>query len=545
MTFFMALCRIYFALVRVHAMNLYPKRRARLHSSYGGNPTRWTVVFIVTDCLVSLCAVHWPQVDCADEIHRIRAARGKPNRSVGDPSEGIAAQGEMPRPRADVDPADLLIRLAMPSQSRRQEDGFPVANSDNDGISTVPELAGALEAAYGARAEDLVDIMQAAAGTDSSNDGSGNAKPSTLRSSPLRIIGFSINVGPACLDDALATAALPFGRGPGTVPAGVPAEEAIPSAALMENINAAVAVALAMARRAVTAAARTTSSMAAGSGDAAQEASFGFRDNGGTTASPSTPFSFRRLHVTGLGEGGARGEPLAALKTVLSRRLPAAGSDDAAAVGAVGGPIVVSADATEHLVAGGVWSTVASIIGRKDASPADSCPMARSAGLDGGGRDGGGANGGSCISAGETAEAGGTGGVMYYIDDGCYGSLSGALLRGSQMQPSPLFVHGLDGEILAHSFADETRCDREEGKRVRIPSVAAAVGPGTSVPCSVWGPTCDGMDCVCRATPLPEDMQPGRDWLFFPDRGMRSGADATNFNGLKPLDLFYCIRRQD
>ncbi|CAM9671161.1 unnamed protein product, partial [Ectocarpus fasciculatus] len=88
------------------------------------------------------------------------------------------------------------------------------------------------------------------------------------------------------------------------------------------------------------------------------------------------PFSFRRLHVTGLGEGGARGEPLAALKAALSRLLPTAAAVTAtlscthgdgsasgsASVAPACSPIVVSADATEHLVASGVWSTVASII---------------------------------------------------------------------------------------------------------------------------------------------------------------------------------------
>ncbi|CAM9719432.1 unnamed protein product [Ectocarpus sp. 8 AP-2014] len=141
---------------------------------------------------------------------------------------------------------------------------------------------------------------------------------------------------------------------------------------------------------------------------------------------------------------------------------------------------------------------------------------------------------------------------MYYVDDGCYGSLSGALLRGTQMRPSALRVrpavliddHNSAMSPTSSNAASETRI---HGQTDHGPSTSDALAHRRTacrneLPCTVWGPTCDGLDCVCRMTQLPDDMEPGRDWLFFPDVGIRGGADVTGFNGLKPLETFYFVR---
>ncbi|KAJ8710665.1 hypothetical protein PYW08_009180 [Mythimna loreyi] len=47
--------------------------------------------------------------------------------------------------------------------------------------------------------------------------------------------------------------------------------------------------------------------------------------------------------------------------------------------------------------------------------------------------------------------------------------------------------------------------------------------------CSVWGPTCDGVDCVVASARLPA-LSEG-DWLLFRDMGAYSIAIATRFNG--------------
>lgn len=537
------------------------------------------------------------QVDSADELRRVWASR----RRVYSSKTVASCESKLAIPsRSSLDgggPADVLIRLAMPFRPVRQPPGCSA--TDTDGTATAPAFSRPLEAAYGASAEDVVEIVRAAAAMSARLDG------------PIRIVGFSIDVGPACWDDSLSAAAeveLAAARGvvppppgtglaaartpPGTglaaalTPPGTGTGsrsslsgsvaapgEAVASASLSKDIDAAVATAVEMARCAATAAVDTAvaSSLAkativeGASGEAKGEDGVG---RSRTTPAPRAPFAFQRLHVTGLGEGGARGEPLTALKEALYRRIPKAGSDGgggvgtASAGGAGGKPFAVSADATAYLVAGGVWSTVASIIGRKGVAPVADPSIVRAAEARGGTGDGkfsgsGGGSGsdscngsgigsgtGSCSGSGSGGEKTGDdgGGAMYYIDDGCYGSLSGALLRGVQMNPSPLFS----------AAAGEPSMDQDE-QGAATATASANAGSGSfdaasavsreSLPCTVWGPTCDGLDCVSRVTPLPDNMEPGRDWLFFPDTGTRAGADATDFNGLKPLDLFYCLRQ--
>jgi ornithine decarboxylase len=65
---------------------------------------------------------------------------------------------------------------------------------------------------------------------------------------------------------------------------------------------------------------------------------------------------------------------------------------------------------------------------------------------------------------------------------------------------------------------------------------------GTSVdepefPCSIWGPTCDSIDCVTRWASLPE-LNPG-DWLYFEDMGAYTICAASQFNGFRRSHVFY------
>lgn len=553
------------------------------------------------------------QVDSADEWRRIQAARRRQELSDRARSRNETVGATAPHLRtAGLGPASVVVRLAMPFRSTKQ----PPPDS-SAAASTVADFSGAVEASYGARAENVVEIVQAAmAASDGPECSRGEehlAPTTSLCSStssmpsnnPLPIVGFSIDVGSACWDDALAGHAAvlpPFGQGrpdassavpdAATDATGVAPREAVPSASLAESIDAAVAFAMKMAgvaAEAAAAAATTSTTPPAATAFVGGEASekrgesVNFLNDistsrpARTTPAPS-PFSFRRLHVTGLGEGGARGEPLAALKVALSRHLPptmattatatssgsnGSGNRDASALRS-STPVVVSADATEHLVAGGVWSTVASIIGRKSVPPVavdDDCsPLTQpptKCGVVGSSAD---SHGGvtctgaeSCYPPGEEMVEGASigagasaGGAMYYIDDGCYGSLSGALLRGVQMQPLPLRVKASPPQRHRESVASPAAATAAAGDTSRhSQDDERSTQPTRELPCTVWGPTCDGLDCVCRMTPLPDDMEPGRDWLFFPDVGIRGGADATDFNGLKPLDLFYCIRQRE
>lgn len=92
-----------------------------------------------------------------------------------------------------------------------------------------------------------------------------------------------------------------------------------------------------------------------------------------------------------------------------------------------------------------------------------------------------------------------------YIDDGCYGSL---YQTKGELKPIPL-----------GNYKDPS-------------------GELSSYTSTVWGPTCDGLDRVCRDISLPKLERD--DWLVFPNLGC-PGALGTAFNGFEPPDTAYCV----
>jgi ornithine decarboxylase len=91
-----------------------------------------------------------------------------------------------------------------------------------------------------------------------------------------------------------------------------------------------------------------------------------------------------------------------------------------------------------------------------------------------------------------------------YIDDGCYGSLYRDWNTQEDRTPLPLL----------NARSSQTQST------------------------TVWGPTCDGLDCVCRNVVLPKMSVD--EWLVFPDMGLASGM-GTAFNGFDPPDTAYCV----
>lgn len=84
--------------------------------------------------------------------------------------------------------------------------------------------------------------------------------------------------------------------------------------------------------------------------------------------------------------------------------------------------------------------------------------------------------------------------TMYFINDGVYGSFNCVLYDHQHVVAEPLNDNG-----------------------------------SAPAPCSVWGPTCDGLDCVLAATRLPR-LAVG-DWLVFRDMGAYTLPVASPFNG--------------
>lgn len=60
-------------------------------------------------------------------------------------------------------------------------------------------------------------------------------------------------------------------------------------------------------------------------------------------------------------------------------------------------------------------------------------------------------------------------------------------------------------------------------------------------PCSIWGPTCDGLDRIVEQCDLP-DLQVG-DWLVFENMGAYTVAASSTFNGFQRPDIHYVMSR--
>ncbi|KAL7276844.1 Ornithine decarboxylase [Rhizina undulata] len=94
---------------------------------------------------------------------------------------------------------------------------------------------------------------------------------------------------------------------------------------------------------------------------------------------------------------------------------------------------------------------------------------------------------------------------MLYMNDGVYGNFSGILFDHQHPVPKVLKRGG-------DYFYEASRNDSHVTKY------------------SVWGPTCDGIDCISSSCFLPEVLDVG-DWLYFNDMGAYSKCSATKFNG--------------
>lgn len=94
---------------------------------------------------------------------------------------------------------------------------------------------------------------------------------------------------------------------------------------------------------------------------------------------------------------------------------------------------------------------------------------------------------------------------MYYVNDGVYGSFN-----------SLMYDHA----------TVEAKVPKAEDEAVEFSS-------------SVWGPTCDGLDCILQEARLPE-LQVG-EWMYFEDMGAYTMCAGSTFNGMPRAEVFwYC-----
>jgi ornithine decarboxylase len=100
---------------------------------------------------------------------------------------------------------------------------------------------------------------------------------------------------------------------------------------------------------------------------------------------------------------------------------------------------------------------------------------------------------------------------MLYLNDGVYGNFSSIMF--DHQHPIPHILKTGEG-----FFPDENS------------SAAVQVQEENAVEYSIWGPTCDGIDCISTSTFFQQVLETS-DWLYFEDMGAYTKCSATRFNG--------------
>lgn len=60
---------------------------------------------------------------------------------------------------------------------------------------------------------------------------------------------------------------------------------------------------------------------------------------------------------------------------------------------------------------------------------------------------------------------------------------------------------------------------------------------GEEFKCSVWGPTCDSIDCLAKDVSLP--LLDVGDWMYWENMGAYTICAASQFNGFKKSEVIY------
>lgn len=97
---------------------------------------------------------------------------------------------------------------------------------------------------------------------------------------------------------------------------------------------------------------------------------------------------------------------------------------------------------------------------------------------------------------------------MIYLNDGLYGNLN--CIMYDHQNPVP--------KVLTHN-GRFTFFEEEQGESGSSPTRV-----------SIWGPTCDGLDCISKGIVLNYDPHVG-DWIYFSNIGAYTSAASTSFNG--------------
>ncbi|ORX91372.1 hypothetical protein K493DRAFT_317309 [Basidiobolus meristosporus CBS 931.73] len=100
---------------------------------------------------------------------------------------------------------------------------------------------------------------------------------------------------------------------------------------------------------------------------------------------------------------------------------------------------------------------------------------------------------------------------MYYINDGVYGSFNCIMFDHQEVTPLILKRRGV------YTYGSEVN--------------------DITYDYSMWGPTCDSIDCIVKSSTLPE-LNIG-DWVYFENMGAYTMCAASQFNGFQKSSVMY------
>ena len=126
---------------------------------------------------------------------------------------------------------------------------------------------------------------------------------------------------------------------------------------------------------------------------------------------------------------------------------------------------------------------------------------------------------------------------MYYVDDGVYGSFHLCMVGpyiGNKLIPTALLRPRQKVSKVTVEPGPSDDLTREVGEGE--PSVVND-GELEMRLATIWGPTCDSLDCLGTGITLP--LLEAGDWLYYKNTGAFSAANGTSFNSISPPTPHY------
>jgi len=131
-------------------------------------------------------------------------------------------------------------------------------------------------------------------------------------------------------------------------------------------------------------------------------------------------------------------------------------------------------------------------------------------------------------------------GFMYFTSEGMYGAFNCIYFDHAQVHGKPLTqYHKLIDDVFTRLGLSDDVVNKLNilPEHPFMEALAPVTGIQDQFACSIWGPTCDSMDCITKYCDLPELVI--GDWLYFENMGAYTHAAATEFNGFKKSRIIY------